>query len=151
MLGEDRRDRLVLALLDQLVDVDGAPVEAARQRARHRALAGAHEADEIDLVRFHATSRCERLEEARVRDRDGVGAFDARRVRGGERGDRKRHGHAVIAVGVGDAARGRAASRGSTKPSGRSSASMPSAAKAGDQRRDAVALLDAQLRRRRGR
>ena len=46
---------------------DDAPVEAPGQRAGHRRLAGPHEPDEVDLVGFHATSRSERLEEARDR------------------------------------------------------------------------------------
>ena len=47
----------MLALLDELVDVDRAPVEPLRQRARNGRLAGGHETDQIHFVGFHATSR----------------------------------------------------------------------------------------------
>src|SRR5205085_1913780 len=50
---EDLGDREALALLDRFVDVHGLPAEPLRQRASDRRLAGAHEADEINLVRFH--------------------------------------------------------------------------------------------------
>ena len=49
-------DALVLALLDQVVDVERPPVEPAREDTRQRGLAGGHEADEVDLV-GHAVSR----------------------------------------------------------------------------------------------
>ena len=54
---EDLGDRQALALLDQLVDVHGLPVEAPRQRAADARLAGRHETDQIHLVGLHATSR----------------------------------------------------------------------------------------------
>lgn len=52
------RDGLVLSLFDHVVDVNGPPVEASRKGAGHRRLAGTHEAYQIHLVGFHATSRC---------------------------------------------------------------------------------------------
>ena len=80
VLREDLGDRLALALLDQLVDV---AARQPRRRASARAtvrLAGGHEADQVDLVGLHATSRPERLEEAGVGDGDGVGAVDGGRA-----------------------------------------------------------------------
>ena len=53
MEREDFPDREAFALLDELVDVDGLPIEPRRERARHGRLAGRHEPDEINLVRFH--------------------------------------------------------------------------------------------------
>src|SRR5262249_40030804 len=52
--GEDRCHALPLALLDQLVDINETPSEAARERAGDRRLAAPHEADQINLVRSHA-------------------------------------------------------------------------------------------------
>ena len=131
-LREDVGDRLALALLDQLVDVHGSPAEPPGQRARDGGLAGGHEADQIHLVgRSRDRAGSERLEEAGIGDGDGVGAFDGATGRSRrQRGDRERHRHAVIAVRVGATAAGRARRRrATTKPSGRSSASMPSARK----------------------
>ena len=85
--------------------------EAARQRACHRGLAGAHEADQVDLVGLHAhAADCECLEEARDtrwRPRRHPRCVDG--AVGAERRNRERHGQPVVAAGVGDAARGGAA------------------------------------------
>ena len=54
---EDVGDGHVLALLDQLVDVDGRPVEPPGERPREGRLAGGHETDQVNLVGLHATSR----------------------------------------------------------------------------------------------
>ena len=50
-------DGLPLALLDHFVDVDRLPSKAPGQRSCDGRLAGRHEADEIDLVGGHPTSR----------------------------------------------------------------------------------------------
>src|SRR5262249_24012171 len=52
-------DRQVLARLDQLVDVDGAPFQTAGQRPADGGFAGAHEPDQIDLVRLHQETTAE--------------------------------------------------------------------------------------------
>ena len=54
---EDAGDSAALARLDAFVDVFDAPVEARAERARERGLAGAHEADQIDLVSPHDPAR----------------------------------------------------------------------------------------------
>src|SRR5688572_20316918 len=56
LLREDGCDRSPLAGLDSLVDVLHTPPRGPSHGPRHRALAGSHEADEINLVRFHARS-----------------------------------------------------------------------------------------------
>src|SRR5204863_9650556 len=56
LTDENLRNRLPLALLDELVDVFRLPVQAVRERARHRALSAGHESDQIDLVEHHAVS-----------------------------------------------------------------------------------------------
>ena len=73
--------------------------------------------------------------------------------RAGERRDRKRHRHPVIAARVGlTGARGRSCRPApTTKPSGTLVGRDAEGAEPGDERRDAVAFLDAQLARRRGR
>ena len=78
---EDVGDRQPLAPLDQVVDVLDAPAQPRRQRARDRALAARHEADEIDLVGRHATQPRQVPRERRIRHRDRVGAGDERRPR----------------------------------------------------------------------
>ena len=50
LLGEDVGDRPALAALDEVVDVLRLPPQTPGQRARDRAFAASHEADEIDLV-----------------------------------------------------------------------------------------------------
>src|SRR5262245_14819709 len=76
----------------------------------------------------------ERLEEARIRDVDRLGAVDARRPIGGQRRDRERHGHAVIALRVGDAA-GRTPGRsGNVEPVRTLVGIDAKRAKAGDER-----------------
>ena len=62
--------------LDARVDVLDPPVEPLAERARHRGLAGAHEADQVDLVGLHARSRSSVVEEPGIGDRDRVGAVD---------------------------------------------------------------------------
>ncbi len=52
-LPEDVRNRSALQPLDGLVEILDSPVEPARQRPCHGRLAGAHEPDQIDLVRPH--------------------------------------------------------------------------------------------------
>src|SRR5215472_6838996 len=54
---EDLSDRETLTLLDLFVDVHKPPVEPFRERTTDARLAGSHEADHVDLVRLHATSR----------------------------------------------------------------------------------------------
>ena len=69
---------------------------------------------------------------------------------GGERRDRERHRHAVIAARVGDAAGRRAAGRpGDDEAVGALVGLDAERAEAGDQRGDAIAFLDPQLARRR--
>ena len=113
-----------------------------------RRLAGSHEADQIHLVGFHATSRRERLEET------GIGDGDRRRrrrsataIRAGERGDGERHRHPVIAVGVGlTAAGGRSRRLPRDDEAVRTLVGVDAErAEPGDERGDAVAFLDAQL------
>jgi hypothetical protein len=50
-------DGEMLALLDLFVDIDEAPVEPLRESPPNARFAGSHEADEVHLVRPHATSR----------------------------------------------------------------------------------------------
>ena len=57
MLRKNIGDRLMLAPLDELIDVDRLPAEPLRQRARHGSFTRGHETDQIHLVGFHATSR----------------------------------------------------------------------------------------------
>ena len=53
-LGEDRRYGPPFARLDQVVDVVGAPAEPPAHGPSHGGLAGAHEADQVQLVGSHA-------------------------------------------------------------------------------------------------
>src|SRR5262245_59093274 len=57
VLFEHVCDSLVFAGLDQVVDVDGLPVETTRERSGYRGLARAHESDQVNLVCLHAISR----------------------------------------------------------------------------------------------
>ena len=121
---------------------------AACQRARHRRLARGHEADEIHLVRFHARragSSVSKKPDTRWRRRRRRRSCDG--PRGRQRRDRERHRHPVIAVRVGHAAGRRARRPRTTKPSGALVGVDAERAEPGDQRRDAIAFLDAQLRR----
>ena len=56
LLREDGRNRSPLAGLDSFVDVLHTPPRGPPHRTCHRALASSHEADQIQLVRFHARS-----------------------------------------------------------------------------------------------
>src|SRR6185436_16260576 len=88
----------------------------------------------------------EHVEEARERHRDAVGPFELRLAGGGEARDGQRHRDAVVAVG----AHARAAQ---ALPARQREAVLAlldrdaHASEALDQRRDAIALLDAQLAR----
>ena len=118
-------------LLDDLVDVDDAPVRGAWPSARATVVlpAAMNRRDKPCQLSLRQPAQC--VEETRIRNRDGVGAVDRRRALGGQRGDRERHRHPVIAARVGDCrlAGRRPSGRRSTNPSGRSSASRPSARK----------------------
>ena len=82
------------------------------RRASARAtvdLPGAHEPDQVDLVGRSRDEPLQRLEEAGIRNSNGIRTLDARGPSAASAGDRKRHGHAVIALRIGHAAGGRAA------------------------------------------
>ena len=56
LLREDGGNRSPFAGLDSLVDVLHTPPRGSSHGPRHGALAGSHEADQINLVRLHARS-----------------------------------------------------------------------------------------------
>src|SRR5262245_25754631 len=57
LLSKDRRDVATLLTLDSVVDVFDAPVETPAQGTSSRALTRSHEANQIDLVGLHTTTR----------------------------------------------------------------------------------------------
>ena len=142
---EDRGDCASLARLDPLVDVVDPPVETLAEGPRERRLAGGHEPDQVHLVGFHASSAAERLEESGIGDGHGVRAVDDGRPVGAERGDGERHGEAMIAGGVGGAAR-QPATAADVEAVRELVDVAAERAEPRDERRDAVAFLDAQLR-----
>ena len=58
---EDLRHGAAFARFHEHVHVFGAPAEPPRQRLSQRRLAGAHESDQIDLVRLHAITNERRI------------------------------------------------------------------------------------------
>src|SRR3954465_14253415 len=90
----------------------------------------------------------ERLEEPRVGNGDDVRAVDHRGLLGAERGDGEGHRHAVIAAGIGAAARrpGRSVrGSGDDEAVGALVGVDAERAEAANQRGDPIALLDPQL------
>ena len=145
VLREDIGDGHVLALFDQIVDIDVLPSRDACASARASVvLPAAMKPTRYTLSPSRDVSRSSVSKKPGYEMADGLGAVDRRRPRGAERGDRERHGDPMIVVGVGDAARG-VPEPWTVKPSGRSSAGDSEIAEPGDERRNPIAFLDAEL------
>ena len=135
-----------LALLDQVVDVLRSPAQARRQRARDGGLAARHEADEVDLVGLHSVSLRRSSANAGYETATAPASVTVDGPGRPERDERERHDEPVIARGVGRAAGRplRSVDDEAVRPLVGVDAHRP---ESGHERRDAVALLDAQLGR----
>ena len=126
------------------VDVLEAPVEAPGQRPAHRGLAGAHEPHQVDLVGLHARS----LSSVSKKPGNDTAATSAPWMSvgpvGAERRHGKAHGQAMVVTGV-DGAAGQPPRAAHGEAVGILVGVGAHGAQPVDQRRDAVALLHAQL------
>ena len=97
VLREDLGDRQPLAPLDEIVDVLGSPAQPRGQRARDRALAAGHEADEIDLVGRHRRSLARSAAKSGYDTATAPAPVIDRRTASAEPDQRERHDQPMIA------------------------------------------------------